>query len=167
MSLMKTVVCVPSELLTDLTGMLLIASTCVGLPFRRTWYSCMPIFTVPAGRIRFWSPIAPEMSDALMPQAYIFSGSISTMTARILPPYGYGICTPGMLIRLGRMALKAKSNMLCSGSVSLDSDSCSTGTSLALYCRINGGCVPAGNCRSAVWAMAVICALASAMSAPG
>ena len=49
------------------------------------------------------------------------------MICRCLPPYGYGICTPGTVTSCGRRKLTARSNSCCSGSVSLPSDSCRIG----------------------------------------
>jgi hypothetical protein len=41
------------------------------------------------------------------------------------------------------------------------------GTLVALYCMISGGVAPGGICRTADCAIAVVCAIACATSAPG
>ena len=63
------------------------------------------------------------------------------------------------MISDGRMKLNAESNSFCSGMLSLETDSCSTGTLLALYSMISGGCVPGGAWRMNVCPMAVTWAL--------
>ena len=48
-----------------------------------------------------------------------------------------------------------------------DNANCNTGTLDALYAMISGGVVPAGNCRSCVWEIAVICAIPRSTLASG
>src|SRR3954470_8820492 len=131
-----------------------------GLLLSWTGYSCRPIFAVPAGKIRFWLPIAVETSAGDTPSAYMRSGSRSTMTWRCLPPYGYGLCNPGIVINCGRRVLIARSNICCSGNESLEIESWMIGTSDALYWMISGGWVPGGIERIEVWETAVTCAVA-------
>ena len=61
----------------------------------------------------------------------------------------------------------AWSNIPCSGSVSLENDSCRIGTLEALYWITSGGWVPGGIERIAVWLMAVTCAIAVSIFAFG
>ena len=51
--------------------------------------------------------------------------------------------------------------------MSLESTACRIGTFDALNCRINGGVVPGGRIRSIVWLIAVTCATAASIFAPG
>jgi hypothetical protein len=63
--------------------------------------------------------------------------------------------------------LIAWSNIPCSGSVSLRSESCRIGTSEALYWITSGGWCPGGIARIAVWAIAVTWAIAVSILAFG
>ena len=53
--------------LTVLIGRLFSSSAASGLLLSFTWYSCLPILLVPAGRIRFWALMALDTSSGEMP----------------------------------------------------------------------------------------------------
>ena len=57
-----------------------------GEAFRETLNSVSPILVVPAGNVKFWLVMALITSDEVIPLASKACGSISTDTARTLPP---------------------------------------------------------------------------------
>ena len=67
----------------------------------------------------------------------------------------------------GRSTLMAVSNTVCSGSVGLDSASCTTGMLLAEYLMMSGGVMPGGSWRSCACMMDTTCAMAVGMFAVG
>ena len=67
----------------------------------------------------------------------------------------------------GRAMLSAASASRCSEICALDRPICMIGTLDALKLRICGGVIPAGICFRMVWEMAVTCAFAVLMFAPG
>ena len=72
--------------LTFLTGRSLIFSSTVGLALSATFQSNLPIFSSPAGRIRFCTEMALTTSSAETLWACIACWSRSTCTCRTLPP---------------------------------------------------------------------------------
>ncbi len=72
-----------------------------------------------------------------------------------------------MVISCGRSRLIAASNSVCSGSVGLDSPSCTTGMLDAEYLMISGGVMPGGSWRTCVCSTATTCAIAVWMLASG
>ena len=131
-----------------------------------TLYSVSPNFAVPAGRMRFWALTAFTTSAGASPRACSAGMSRSTDTTRILPPYGNGIAAPGMVTSCGRSWVTAASNTACSGSVGLDSASCTTGILEAEYLMISGGVMPGGSWRTCGCTAATTCASAVWMFAP-
>jgi hypothetical protein len=116
--------------------------------------------------MRFCVPTAATTSAGARPRACIAGRSRSTEIWRILPPYGNGIATPGIVTSCGRSWFTAESNTVCSGSVGLDSASWITGTLDAENLSTSGGVMPGGSwrtcdcmidttCASAVWMFAV------------
>ncbi len=67
----------------------------------------------------------------------------------------------------GRSELMALSNTVCSGSVPLESASCTTGMLDAEYLITSGGVMPGGICRTCVCTAATVCAIACWMLALG
>jgi len=65
-----------------------------GIALVRTVYCVSLILTSPDGTVRFWALTALTTSAGVRPLACSFSGSISTMICRYLPPSGAGKVTP-------------------------------------------------------------------------
>ena len=59
-----------------------------GLPFRRTLYSVLPIFCVPAGMMSAWFAMVVLTSMGVRPWARKASGRRSICTWRVAPPKG-------------------------------------------------------------------------------
>jgi hypothetical protein len=78
----------------NFTGILLRSSIEVGSALVRTVYWVSPILAVPDGKVRFWALIALTTSLGVRPLACSFTGSMSTMICRYLPPAGVGSVTP-------------------------------------------------------------------------
>ena len=102
------------------TGILLSSAMLGGDEFSDTLNSVSPIFVVPAGSVRFCVVMALMMSEEVIPLASKACGSISTDTARTLPPYGNGMAIPGIVISCGRRILMAASNNSFSARTVLD-----------------------------------------------
>ncbi len=149
------------------TGRSFSAATVCVLPFICTLYSCVPIFAVPPGRIRFCALIAFTTSIGASPFACSARVSRSTTIWRILPPNGSGTAAPWTVASCVRMKLLPRSYSCCSASVSLDSPSCRIGTVDALYVMMFGGSVPGGRMRRIDAALLAASAIARLMSAPG
>jgi hypothetical protein len=141
--------------------------TLSGEPFMRTAYSVPPSLAVPAGSTRFCTLMAFTTSAGAIPRACSAGRSRSTEITRLLPPYGNGTATPGMVMSCGRSTLTAASNSDCSGSVLLDRPSWMTGMLDAEYLMTSGGVMPGGSWRSCACMMDTTCASAVWMLASG
>ncbi len=138
-----------------------------GEPFIASTYSVPPIFAVPDGRMRFCALTALTTSVGVSPLASSAGMSMSTEICRALPPNGYGIATPGIETRRGRMKFMAVSSSAGSVMDGLDSPSCMTGMADAEYLMISGGCMPGGRLRSCAVPTATTSATAIGMLAFG
>jgi hypothetical protein len=73
------------------------SSSVSGLALTMIGYSLVPSLAVPDGRMTFCEPSAVCTSRGDSPRAWSRCGSMSIMTWRCLPPYGYGIWAPGIV----------------------------------------------------------------------
>src|SRR5258706_14161937 len=71
--------------------------------------------------------------------------------------------TQGKVPGRGREVFTAAQNTACSGSVPLDSASCTTGMLEAEYLITSGGVMPGGSCRTCVCTAATVWAIADWM----
>ena len=140
---------------TTLTGSCPNSDTRSGLLFIRNWYSRVPIFAVPLGRVRFWESRALLTSAGVRPCAWSACRSKSTLISLDFPPEGSGMEAPCTVASGIRTKLRPRSKRVSSGSVLLERASCRMGTEEALKRITRGGVVPGGIERSAVWQEAV------------
>ncbi len=76
------------------TGMALSSSMVCGIALVCTVYCVSPILAVPEGKVRLWAFTALTTSSGVSPLALSFTGSMSTMICRYLPPAGVGSVMP-------------------------------------------------------------------------
>src|SRR6266403_3962942 len=131
-----------------------------GLTLRSIGTSFPPILAVPLGKVRDPLLMAVTTSDSTRLFASSALRSRSTETTLCFPPYGYGMLTPGTLIRPMRIWFNAMSKTCCSESLALLIANCRIETVDALYWMMSGGVVPGGNCLKMVCDTAVNCATA-------
>ena len=92
---------------------------------------------------------------------------MSMLTCLTEPPYGGGVCKPGIVKRRRRKKFCVKSKTSCCDWRELDSVICTTGMFDALKGRMLGVTVPGGMKRSCCCVCAVICAIAAPTLVPG
>src|SRR6267143_6036906 len=143
-----------------LIGRLFNRSMLGGLTLRSIGTSFPPILAVPLGKVREPLLTAVTTSDSTRLFASKALRSRSTETTLCFPPYGYGMLTPGTLIRPTRIWFRAISNTCCSESLVLLIANCRIETVDALYWMISGGVAPGGSCFKMVCDTAVNCATA-------
>src|SRR5438270_3283882 len=131
-----------------------------GLTLRSIGTSFPPIWAGPLRKVREPVLMAVTTSDSTRLFASNALGSRSTETTLCFPQYGYGMLTPGTLIRPMRIWFRAISNTCCSESLVLLIPNCRIETVDALYWMMSGGVVPGGNCLKIVCDTAVNCATA-------
>src|SRR6267154_3250275 len=140
---------------TLLTGRSFNKSIRGGFTLRSIGTSFPPILAVPLGKVREPVLMAVTTSDSTRLFASNALGSRSTETTLCFPLYGYGMLTPGTLIRPMRIWFRAISKVCCSESLVLLIPNCRMETVDALYWMISGGVVPGGSCLKMVWETAV------------